>query len=225
MSAAWLLRRLGAILLVLLVVSFTVFGIMQLLPGNAAVMVLGEFATADKRHAIELTLGLDHPWWQQYLHWLGGIARGDWGMSIGLARPVTSLIGTALGRSGVLAGATLVTVCVIAIPIGAAGALVLLAGPDGGYAGFHDQVNTHFCSKIGNALLISIAGAGVQLSQGTGQTTNGYNSQQIAAAALGQQFGELGQEYARAGLAIPNTLEIRPGYRFMVMVNKDVVFR
>jgi type IV secretion system protein VirB10 len=95
----------------------------------------------------------------------------------------------------------------------------------GGYAGFHDQVNTHFWSKIGNALLISIAGAGVQLSQGTGQTTNGYNSQQIAAAALGQQFGELGQEYARAGLAIPNTLEIRPGYRFMVMVNKDMHLR
>jgi type IV secretion system protein VirB10 len=95
----------------------------------------------------------------------------------------------------------------------------------GGYAGFHDQVNTHFWSKIGNALLISIAGAGVQLSQGTGQTTNGYNSQQIAAAALGQQFGELGQEYARAGLAIPNTLKIRPGYRFVVMVNKDMHLR
>ena len=45
-----------------------------------------------------------------------------------------------------------------------------------------------------------------------------YNSQQIAAGALGQQFGELGQEYARAGLAIPNTLEIRPGYRLNLLV-------
>ena len=52
-----------------------------------------------------------------------------------------------------------------------------------------------------------------------------YNSQQIAAAALGQQFGELGQEYARVGLSIPNTLEIRPGYRFVVMVNKDMRMR
>lgn len=95
----------------------------------------------------------------------------------------------------------------------------------GGYAGFHDRVDTHFWSKIGNALLISIAGAGVQLSQGTGQTTNGYNAQQIAAAALGQQFGELGEEYARAGLTIPNTLKIRPGYRFVVMVNKDMHLR
>ncbi len=95
----------------------------------------------------------------------------------------------------------------------------------GGYAGFHDQVNTHFWSKIGNAILISIAGAGVQLSQPQAVNGQNYNSQQIAAAALGQQFGGLGQEYARAGLSIPNTLEIRPGYRFVVMVNKDMHMR
>jgi type IV secretion system protein VirB10 len=95
----------------------------------------------------------------------------------------------------------------------------------GGYAGFHDRVNTHFWSKIGNALLISIAGAGVQLSQPQAVNGQNYNSQQIAAAALGQQFGELGQEYARAGLSIPDTLEIRPGYRFVVMVNKDMHLR
>jgi type IV secretory pathway VirB10-like protein len=95
----------------------------------------------------------------------------------------------------------------------------------GGYAGFHDRVNTHFWSKIGNAILISIAGAGVQLSQPQAVNGQNYNSQQIAAAALGQQFGELGQEYARAGLSIPNTLEIRPGYSFVVMVNKDMHLR
>ena len=95
----------------------------------------------------------------------------------------------------------------------------------GGYAGFHDQVNTHFWSKIGNALLISIAGAGVQLSQPQAPVNGYYSSQQIASASLGQQFGELGQEYARAGLSIPDTLEIGPGYRFMVMVNKDIHLR
>nr|WP_283949917.1 TrbI/VirB10 family protein [Limobrevibacterium gyesilva] len=95
----------------------------------------------------------------------------------------------------------------------------------GGYAGFHDQVNTHFWSKIGNALLISIAGAGVQLSQPQPPVNGYYSAQQIAAASLGQQFGQLGQEYARAGLSVPNTLEIRPGYRFVVMVHKDMHLR
>ncbi|MDA8250644.1 MAG: hypothetical protein M0Z28_15940 [Rhodospirillales bacterium] len=95
----------------------------------------------------------------------------------------------------------------------------------GGYAGFHDRVNTHFWSKLGNALLISVASAGVQLSQPQAPVNGYYSSQQIAAAALGQQFGELGQIYASAGLSIPNTLEIRPGYRFVVMVNKDMHLR
>ena len=123
-TPAWLLRRLGAILLVLLVVSFTVFAVTQLLPGNAAVMILGEFATADQRHAMELTLGLSNPWWQQYGHWLAGILHGDWGNSVGLSRPVLPLVADALTRSALLAGGTLIVVCLLAIPIGIAGALL-----------------------------------------------------------------------------------------------------
>jgi len=99
------------------------------------------------------------------------------------------------------------------------------AADQGGYSGFHERLNTHCWSKIGNALVISIAGAGMQLSQPQAVNGQNYNSQQIAAAALGQQFDKLGQEYARAGLAIPTTLDIRPGYRFAVMVNKDMHLR
>jgi type IV secretory pathway VirB10-like protein len=74
-------------------------------------------------------------------------------------------------------------------------------------------------------MILAIGSAGIQLSQGTGQSTNGYNAQQIGAAAIGQQFGELGQEYARSGLAIPNTLRIRNGYNFVVQVTKDMLLR
>ncbi len=124
MTAGWLLRRLGAIVLVLLIISFTVFAVTQLLPGNAAVMILGEFATPDQLKALELTLGLNDPWWQQYLHWLNAILHGDWGMSSGLSRPVAALVGDALGRSGILAATTLAVVCLVAVPIGVAGALL-----------------------------------------------------------------------------------------------------
>ncbi len=106
------------------------------------------------------------------------------------------------------------------IPIGA-----MPAADQGGFAGLHDQVDTHLWEKFGNALILATGSAGIQLSQGTGQSTNGYNAQQIGAAAIGQQFGELGQEYARSGLAIPNTLRIRNGYNFVVQVTKDVVLR
>ena len=106
------------------------------------------------------------------------------------------------------------------IPIGA-----MPAADQAGFAGLHDQVDTHLWEKFSNALILAVGSAGIQLSQGTGQSTNGYNAQQIGAAAIGQQFGELGQEYARAGLAIPNTLRIRNGYNFVVQVTKDMVLR
>lgn len=102
-----------------------------------------------------------------------------------------------------------------------------MAGADqAGNAGFKDKVDTHLWDKLGSAFLISLASAGAQLSQGTSSGgNNGYNSQQIASASIGQQFSQLGQEYARAGLSIPNTLEIRSGYPFVVMVNKDMHLR
>ena len=84
----------------------------------------------------------------------------------------------------------------------------------GGYAGFHDRVNTHFWDKFWSALLISIAGAGSQLSQPQPAVNGFYSPGQIGAAAMAQGFSQVGQEYARAGLSIPNTLEVRPGYAF-----------
>jgi type IV secretion system protein VirB10 len=94
-----------------------------------------------------------------------------------------------------------------------------------GFAGLHDQVNTHFWKKFGSALMLSAITAGVQLSQTGGQTTNGTDAQQTIAASLGQQFGQLGMETARRNLQIQPTIEIRPGLRFTVMVTKDMNLR
>jgi peptide/nickel transport system permease protein len=123
MSGAYLGRRLFSILIVLLIVSFAVFAITQILPGNAAVMILGDFATEVQLRALELQLGLDRPWYTQYLHWLGNLLHGDWGMSMRLARSVASLIGEAFWRSATLALTALLIVTMIAIPLGIIGAL------------------------------------------------------------------------------------------------------
>ena len=87
-----------------------------------------------------------------------------------------------------------------------------------GFAGLHDQVNTHFWKKFGSALMLSVITAGVQLSQ----NSSGGDAQQTIAASLGQQFGQLGMETARRNLQIQPTIEIRPGLRFTVMVTKDM---
>ncbi len=123
MNAAYLVRRLAAMLLVLAIVSFTVFAITQILPGNAAVMILGEYATPDQIKALELELGLDRPRLEQYLAWVGKILVGDFGTSMRLSVPVAGLVAEAFLRSAALAAAALVTVTLIAIPMGVIAAI------------------------------------------------------------------------------------------------------
>jgi len=123
MSLAYLLRRLIYTAVTLLLVSLLVFVITQVLPGNAAQMVLGEFATPEAVRALENRLGLDAPHWLQYLRWLSGIMRWDWGVSLSTSLPVVSLVVQDLGRSLLLAGTSLVLVTVLAIPLGILAAL------------------------------------------------------------------------------------------------------
>ncbi len=113
----------------------------------------------------------------------------------------------------------------IIYPDGSSVSLDLMPGADtGGYAGFNDKVDNHYWRIFGNALMLSLFSAGIQLSQpDSSGPYGGYDSQQILAAEIGRQLGQLGMEMARRNLSIQPTLEIRPGYRFVVMVTKDIV--
>jgi type IV secretion system protein VirB10 len=92
-----------------------------------------------------------------------------------------------------------------------------------GIAGFKDQVNNHYARTFGQAFLLSLFSAGIQLSQPRGAVQGTYNAQQIGAAAIGQQLGMLGMQIARRNLMMQPTLEIRPGFEFTIAVNKDMV--
>jgi type IV secretion system protein VirB10 len=92
-----------------------------------------------------------------------------------------------------------------------------------GLAGFKDQVNNHYVRTFGQAFLLSLFSAGIQLSQPRGAVQGTYNAQQIGAAAIGQQLGQLGMQLARRNLYMQPTLEIRPGFTFTIAVNKDMV--
>lgn len=94
-----------------------------------------------------------------------------------------------------------------------------------GYAGFKDQVDNHYVRIFGSAMLMSLFSAGVQLSQPQQSASAGQapSASQTVAGALGQQLGQVGTNMANKNLNIQPTLEIRPGYRFNVMVTKDIV--
>jgi type IV secretory pathway VirB10-like protein len=110
-------------------------------------------------------------------------------------------------------------------PDGSSLDLGAMSGADqGGYAGFADQANTHSWPTVRNALLLSAMTAGVQLSQAQPRSgDSAYSSQQIVAGALGMQMNQLGIGSVQRGLNTAPTLSIRPGYRFNVMVSKDIL--
>lgn len=112
----------------------------------------------------------------------------------------------------------------IIFPDGSSISIGGMPGTDiGGYSGFSDKVNRHFWPTFRDALFMTVISAGAQLSQP--QSTNGenYSPSQIAAAALGQQFSQVGMELVSRNMDRQPTLEIRPGYQFNVMLNKDVI--
>ena len=118
MSPAYVLKRVALIGYTLLVVSLIVFGITQILPADAAVMLLGENATEDALAAVRANLGLNAPVWQQYLHWLFNVLQGDFGVSMRNSQPVGPAMLDALGRSLFLALLSISLMLLLAMPLG-----------------------------------------------------------------------------------------------------------
>lgn len=119
----YLVKRLLFIVLTLFAISFIVFGVTQLLPGNAAVMILGQYATEAKIQALEQRLGLNLPWYTQYINWLAGVLTGNWGDSYVLNQPIASVIKPRLIHSAQLALVALLEVTLIGIPVGVLAAI------------------------------------------------------------------------------------------------------
>lgn len=114
----------------------------------------------------------------------------------------------------------------IVFPDGKAMDIGSMPGADGaGYAGFNDQVNNHYLRVFGSAFLMSGVVAAVSLSQDNGASDG---TRQRASDALSESLGQvLGNTIAQLiskNLSIAPTLEIRPGYRFNVIVTKDMTF-
>jgi type IV secretion system protein VirB10 len=121
----------------------------------------------------------------------------------------------------------------IIFPDGKALDIGAMPGADStGYSGFNDQTNHHFVRTFGSAFLMSAVVAATSLSQlygnGIGGNNSQYTNQPTTAStlnqALGQQLGQVTAQMIAKNLNIAPTLEIRPGFRFNVVVTKDLSF-
>ena len=87
------LRRMALGIITLWLVSVVVFGATQVLPGDAARVILGQNATPERVATLRAQLNLDRPVVDQYWLWVTGVVKGDLGMSLSLHRvPVASII-------------------------------------------------------------------------------------------------------------------------------------
>ena len=133
---AYVIQRLLAIVAILIVMSMLIFGITQILPGNVAHVIAGQFATPDVVHAIEIKLGLNDPIYVQYWRWASSILRGDLGQSLVMERPVGPVVADALGASAVLALCSFFFVAVLGITLGIIAAVLRNSAADHGISLF-----------------------------------------------------------------------------------------
>ncbi|MEY3474521.1 MAG: hypothetical protein RL087_979, partial [Pseudomonadota bacterium] len=88
----FLLKRLATFAATLAVASVLVFAVLELLPGNAAEVILGDTATPESLAALKAKLGLDRPALERYVSWVGGLLQGQTANSISYDTPTAELI-------------------------------------------------------------------------------------------------------------------------------------
>ncbi len=120
----YVVKRLLLLLLTIVLTSFVIFALTNLLPGDIARLVLGRDASPTAVENFNEQFGLDEPALQRYLGWLGGFVTADWGRSYTAGSPpVRPLVLERLGNSLLLTFATLLITVPIAVILGIVAAL------------------------------------------------------------------------------------------------------
>lgn len=115
----FLLKRIAALLPTLWVTSVVVFAVLEVLPGNAAQVLMGPDADPAAVLAKARELGLDRPAGTRYVEWVLGLLQGDMGLSYAYGAPVSELVAERLLLTAPLALLAMLMTAVAALGIGA----------------------------------------------------------------------------------------------------------
>ena len=114
----YLFKRILYAVPVLLGVTFAVFLIISLIPGDPATAILGSYATPENVENLNRQLGLDKPFFQRYLIWVVNILQGDFGTSYSLNRPVIDEVVERFQATLILSGSSFLICSIIGIFFG-----------------------------------------------------------------------------------------------------------
>jgi peptide/nickel transport system permease protein/oligopeptide transport system permease protein len=119
-----IVRRLISLPFVILAVTFLTFIVGYLAPGDPILNLMGNQRDPEIYNRLREVYGLNLPWWQQYLNYLGGLLQGDFGLSFRFAqRPVIDVISGSIGVSIALGAVALLLSLAVGIPAGLYAAL------------------------------------------------------------------------------------------------------
>ncbi len=118
-------ERIFQSLVVLLVLSFAVYGLIGLMPGDPIDLMIQSDPNLSQADAQRLKAihGLDRPLFERYGAWLGNAVQGDFGYSRNHSQPAIDVIGSRIGSTGLLLGLSLILALAIAVPVGVYAAL------------------------------------------------------------------------------------------------------
>src|SRR5665647_1132572 len=114
----YLLKRLAAIVPTIFFVTIIIFGLQQLLPGDAAMILAGENQDPEVIAYLQKKMHLDEPLPMRYAYWVAGVFHGDLGESLRIQQPVLELIQEKLPVTLELAAIAMLIALTIGIPAG-----------------------------------------------------------------------------------------------------------
>ncbi|MEO7794228.1 MAG: ABC transporter permease, partial [Thermoanaerobaculia bacterium] len=117
-----LLARFTAALVACWIVLTAVFFLLRLLPGEPGAIFEDPRVPQEHRLRLRAVYGLDRPLPEQYLRWLGGVARGEWGYSLSQHRPVGQILRESAPNTLLLSGAALLLELGLGLALGVAAA-------------------------------------------------------------------------------------------------------
>jgi len=103
---------------VLFLMTFITYLLVSLIPGNAAVVILGQDATPEKVAALSAQMHLDQPFYVQWWYWIQGVPHGDLGTSLYSGQPVTTLLAQRILPTVFVAGFATILGAIVGIALG-----------------------------------------------------------------------------------------------------------
>ena len=113
-----ILKKVGQVAIVMLLISFFSFAIIDLAPGDISQMYMSPDMTEEEQQAVKEMLGLDKSMPEQYLAWLGEALKGNFGQSMSYKMPVMPMLTKRLPSTILLMGVSLLVSLVLSIPLG-----------------------------------------------------------------------------------------------------------